>query len=147
MQKKGISDPELHDDAETQWKESLEVVRKQMVVYREATAKGDKRGAEAAAEDVSSAMENVANAHEDPKVKREWKENARKFRERPDERESILEEIGRGLLILLTTPFALAGAIIYSTGVMLGGVASILKGLGSLGKYAFEASQKRRPQP
>ncbi|KAF8161655.1 hypothetical protein B0H34DRAFT_388715 [Crassisporium funariophilum] len=137
------SPPSLNDSSEARWKDSLGDIQKQMVIYRQAAASGDKHAIDDAVESVASAMEEVADAHYDPKVKAKWEKKAREFRASPGKRDSALREMGRGALILLATPFALAGAFIYGIGMMCSGVGSVLKGVGSLGKYAFISSRRR----
>ncbi|KXN90865.1 hypothetical protein AN958_03519 [Leucoagaricus sp. SymC.cos] len=89
-------------------------------------------------------MERVANSHPDLEVKKFWREKARTFRGgNMEERESVLDEIGRGILVLLSTPFVLVGGALRGVGSLLGGVASVLTGIGGLaGKLR---PSKRKP--
>lgn len=121
------------DAAEIEWNKALKNLDNKMVVYRRVQAGGNGREMDSAAEDIASAMENMANQHPDPRVKAEYRTKAEKLRTSTGgQRESILEDIGKGLLILLTTPFALVGAILGTVGQLLNGVGSILRGLGKL---------------
>ena len=67
--------------------------------------------------------------HPDPKFKKANRTKPGKIRESTgDNRDAVAEDIGKSLLVLLTTPLALAGV-----GQVLGGVGSnLLRGLGKV---------------
>ncbi len=98
-------------------------------------------------EQVAQAMEQVASSHTDPKVKFHWRRKAETFRAAgSSDRDNILEDIGKGFLILLTTPFFLVGAVLQAAGGVLKGVGSILKGLGGLArKLTYTGESKKAP--
>ncbi|KAF8178068.1 hypothetical protein BJ912DRAFT_984765 [Pholiota molesta] len=48
------------------------------------------------------------------------------------------KQIGRGLLIVVATPVAVAGMGLYAVGMMVEGTAMVLKGMGSVGKKPFQ---------
>ncbi|KAF8910611.1 hypothetical protein CPB84DRAFT_1635768, partial [Gymnopilus junonius] len=84
-----------------------------------------------AAENVASGMHAVADAHPDEKTRRKWHQNADNFMNAsPEERDNALKDIGKGLLMIIATPFVLAGLGLYAAGTIVGGVASVLKGIG-----------------
>jgi len=125
--------PSYPEAAEAEWNEALQNLDQRMLIYSQAKAGGNERDMDSAAEDVALAMEDVANKHPDPQVKKEYRTKAEKLRDSTgDNREGILEDIGKGLLILLTTPFALVGTVLLGVGQILGGVGTILRGLGKL---------------
>ena len=125
--------PSYPEAAEAEWNEALQNLDQRMVIYSKAKAGGNEREMDRAAEDVALAMEDVADKHPDPQVKKEYLMKAEKLRNSTgDNREGILEDIGKGLLILFTTPFALVGTVLQGVGQILGGVGSILRGLGKL---------------
>ncbi len=55
------------------------------------------------------------------------------FEEIPAEQRTILGDIGRGCVMVLTTPIAFAGVALYACGVVIEGIALVLKGVGSFG--------------
>lgn len=55
------------------------------------------------------------------------------FEEIPVEQRTILGDIGRGCVMVLTTPIAFAGVALYACGVVIEGIALVLKGVGSFG--------------
>lgn len=63
-----------------------------------------------------------------------------------EEQESALKEIGKGLVMFIVSPLALAGLAIYSAGVIVAGVGvasgQILSGVGSLLKRIGKAGKK-----
>jgi len=118
---------------EVEWNETLQHLGKKMAIYRQAKMGGNGQGIGGAAEDVALAMEDVATKHRDLKFKKVYRAKADKIRKSTgDNREAVVEDIGKGLLVLLTTPFALAGAILGGVGQVLGGVGSMLRGLGKV---------------
>ncbi|KXN90866.1 hypothetical protein AN958_03520 [Leucoagaricus sp. SymC.cos] len=127
---------------ELEWKSSLRNLEHHMDTYKSRSRGGG--DLEQEAEGVAKAMEEVAASHPDPKVKTHWRDKARAFRAASsEERDGILEEIGKGFLILLTTPFLLVGAVMQAAGGILAGVGSILKGLGRLmKKLSYTGSSK-----
>jgi hypothetical protein len=131
---------------ELEWKSSLRNLEHHMGTYKSQAQAGG--ALEQEAEEVAKAMEQVADSHTDPKVKTHWRQKARIFRvAKADEREGILEEIGKGLLILLTTPFFLVGAVLQAAGGILNGVGLVLKGIGRLTKkLSYTGSSKRGEQ-
>jgi len=55
------------------------------------------------------------------------------FRDIRPENRGILDDMGRGLMIIATTPIAFVGMTLYTCGMMIEGIALMLKGVGSLG--------------
>ncbi|KAF5351882.1 hypothetical protein D9756_007685 [Leucocoprinus leucothites] len=129
---------------ELEWKSSLRNLEHVMDTYK--SRSGESGVSERDVEQVAEAMEQVAASHADPVVKTHWRERAKAFRAaRADERDGILEEIGKGFLMLLTTPFFLVGAVLQAAGGILNGVGSILGGLGRLTrKLTYTGSSKNR---
>ncbi|EDR07805.1 uncharacterized protein LACBIDRAFT_294456 [Laccaria bicolor S238N-H82] len=127
--------PPQPDAAEIEWNKALKNLDNKMAAYRrvQAAGNGNVKEMDRAAEDIASAMDHMANQHPDPRVKAEYRTKAKELRASTGgQRDTILEDIGKGLLILLTTPFALVGAILGTVGQILNGVGSILRGLGKL---------------
>jgi len=125
------------------WKASLDDLEKQMVVYESISKRGDDKATEAEAEKVAAAIRNVGDSHTDPKVRQEWYEKADKFAKADSsERVTLFDDIGKGLLILLATPFALAGAAVFAAGAILYGTGMLVKGLGNVLTGGFLGSAK-----
>lgn len=133
MTDKKLDPPAYPSAVEVEWNEALQHLEKKMVIYQQAKMRGNDQEIGGAAEDVALAMEDVAAKHPDLKSKKEYRAKADKIRKSTgDNRDAVVEDIGKGLLVLLTTPFALAGAILGGVGQVLGGVGSMLRGLGKV---------------
>ncbi|KAF8970973.1 hypothetical protein BDZ97DRAFT_1789528 [Flammula alnicola] len=67
-----------------------------------------------------------------------------------EENRSVLDDIVRGFFILLTTPIAFAGMGLYACGMIIEGIAMIMKGVGSFGGKLLmrrrRGSQSPRPE-
>ncbi|KAF9449189.1 hypothetical protein P691DRAFT_728379 [Macrolepiota fuliginosa MF-IS2] len=123
--------PPASPNHELEWKSSLRNLELRIESYKDRAKEG--RATERDAEEVASAMEEVGGSHTDPRVRAHWQERAEEFRGgSTGGRAEILEEIGKGFLALLTTPFALVGAVFQAVGGILGGVAAIFKGISRL---------------
>lgn len=136
MSAKKLDPPPYPEAAEVEWNEALQNLDKRMrIYYSRAKAADNKEEMDNYVEDIALAMEDVASRHPDPKVQKEYRTKAQKLRNSTsDKREGILEDIGKGLLILLTTPFFLVGTALQAADQILRGVGSILRGLGKLAK-------------
>ena len=133
MTDKKLDPPPYPAAVEVEWNEALQHLGKKMVIYREVKMRGNDQEIGGTAEDVALAMEDVATKHPDPKFTKVYRRKADKIRKSTgDNRDAVVEDIGKGLLVLLTTPFALAGAILGGVGQVLGGVGSMLRGLGKV---------------
>lgn len=138
------SAPQVDPQQELEWQKSLKNLESQIGTYKERRAKQG-AVADGEVEQVAQAMEQVAKSHTDPKVKVHWLKKAAAFRAAgSDDRDGILEDIGKGFLVLLTTPFFLVGAVLQAAGGILSGVGSILKGLGGLARKLTYTGQSKR---
>jgi len=133
---------------EIEWKGAIENIEKQIVEYRAVfnQPKADPERKAAAVEGVAAAMEEAAESHNDPKVKQYWTQNAQKFRGASDEfeRESLLEDVVKGIALIIGTPFALVGAALMAAGMILEGITKVLKGLGLLFIKGFLSTTGRK---
>src|SRR5205823_5368404 len=71
----------------------------------------------------------------DPDLERRvlWEERKAKFKKGDtNEKEHILEGLGKGLAILLLTPFVVAGGAIFAAGSIVYGAGKVVVGLGNL---------------
>jgi hypothetical protein len=80
-------------------------------------------------------MRDLAASHNDPQVQAYWNRRATEFERAPDsDKKAILMDIGRGLAILIAAPFAIAGAILMGTGMLIKAGGSFLSAVGKLAK-------------
>ncbi len=54
-------------------------------------------------------------------------------------RDSAVKDVGRGVMMVLTAPVALAGMGVYACGTILEGTGMILKGAGSIGRKPMDS--------
>jgi hypothetical protein len=64
-----------------------------------------------------------------------------------EENRSILRDIGRGFLIMFTAPLAFAGMGLYVCGLVIEGIAMVLKGIGLLGAKLLMRRHRRSRAP
>lgn len=100
---------------------------------------------------VLTGMRKLARIHPDPNVQAEWNSradqfaramgssdgalaasDADRFAAAEKDKESILEGITKGLIVLFMAPVALAGAVVFTAGAMLFGSGKFIIGLGHL---------------
>ena len=126
----------LLDDS---WQEALRRLHRLMDQYKEA-----QRGELSARleKEIIRAMEDLAEISPDDETSRYWRNQAAEFAAGNREvKEHILADVGKGLLILLATPFALAGGVLFAAGAIIYGAGSLVKGLGKL--LTFGAFERR----
>lgn len=117
------------DNNEERWQRSLRNLRRQIGEYEAATDEVKLR----LAPRIVATMQELATIHDDPAVREYWAERAEAFASGNTESKGhILADIGKGLLILIATPFALVGAVLFAAGGIIYGAGSIVKGLGNL---------------
>ncbi|KAJ6516439.1 hypothetical protein C8R45DRAFT_960153 [Mycena sanguinolenta] len=98
--------------SEQEWKEKLRKLEGKIRKYN-----WTKRGDEAT---LVESMRDLAASHNDPQVQAYWTRCANEFETAPEsDKKALLKDIGRGLAILLVAPFAIAGALLMGTGMLL----------------------------
>jgi len=123
---------------EEEWQRALRRLQQLMKLYEEARKRDDTESATALAQMITEVMQRLADIHPDPRVQEEWRARAEAFSAAGDSnegdgvRDHILADIGVGLLILLATPFALAGAALFAAGGIIYGAGSVVMGVGNL---------------
>lgn len=133
---------------EQAWKEALENLQEKMKRYAEVAKKDNKKATKNAIDSVVDAMQKVGDSHCDPPVREHWYAKAEAFGKGNDEeREGMLTDIGKGLLILLATPFLLVGGVLFAAGAIIYGVGSVVKGLGNLVTGGVFQDRKPRAKP
>jgi hypothetical protein len=113
--------------SEAEWQAKLKKLEKKIRKYN-----WTKQGDEAA---IVLSMRDLAASHNDPQVQAYWNRRATEFERAPDsDKKAILMDIGRGLVILMAAPFAIAGALLMGTGMLIKAGGSLLSGVGKLGR-------------
>lgn len=111
---------------------ALQDLQKQIVVYESAKIANDPFILRVEEQKVVEGMRRVGENHPDPGVRQEWNDQADAFRHGDhEEKKHILGDLGRGLRILLMSPFWLAGGVFLVVGGMINGVGCALKGMGT----------------
>ncbi|KAF8211686.1 hypothetical protein K438DRAFT_1752371 [Mycena galopus ATCC 62051] len=109
---------------EAEWKEKLQKLEGRIRKYN-----WMKRGDETA---IVESMRDLAASHNNPQVQAYWTRRANEFEKAPDsDKKAILKDIGRGVAILIAAPFAIAGALLMGTGMLLKAGGNFLTGTGS----------------
>jgi hypothetical protein len=114
------------------WQEVLHRLRQLTHQYK-TQIEGNEEPTAQLAEEIIRAMEDLAKMSPDAEARSYWRNQVAGFAAgNRNVREHILADVGKGLLILLATPFALAGAVLFAAGGIVYGAGSIVKGLGNL---------------
>ncbi|KAF7354834.1 6PF2K domain-containing protein [Mycena sanguinolenta] len=107
--------------SEAEWKAKLRKLEGKIRKYN-----WTKRGDETA---IVESMRDLAASHSDPQVQAYWTRRANEFETAPEsDKKALLKDIGRGLAILVAAPFAIAGAVLVGTGMLLKAGGNILTG-------------------
>jgi hypothetical protein len=118
---------------EERWQRALRDLQRLMGRYEQAKRSGDEALSNGLAHEIVRTMQRLATMHSDPRVRELWRNRAEEFSAADaDVKAHILDDIGKGLLILLATPFALVGAVLFAAGGIVYGVGSVVKGLGKV---------------
>lgn len=121
--------PEYSATQEVAWKDALNNLDQQLVLYRESRKTPDDGARIQRERDVYDAMNNVADAHTDPKVRDHWKRKAEEFRKADDKgKDNMMKEVLKAVGTLLAAPFVLAGLILMSVGTVLKALGTVLTG-------------------
>jgi len=118
------------DDA---WQAALRDLQRLIEQYEAAKGRDDQEAINVLEPKIAAAMRRLSEGHPDPRVREYWKTRAENFAGGDKkEKEHILADVGKGLLILLATPFVLVGGVLFAAGGIIYGVGSVVKGLGNL---------------
>jgi len=118
---------------EGEWKAALKNMQLDVVAYDDAKKAGNEAEKKKEEWKIVEGMRRLAHIHPDVNVRKHWEESAKAFEKGDEKTKShILGDIGKGLLILLATPFALAGVVLFGTGAIIYGVGTFIKGLGTV---------------
>ncbi|KAJ7152469.1 hypothetical protein C8R46DRAFT_1121307 [Mycena filopes] len=119
---------------EEKWQEMLAKLQKLLKKYDRAKKRGDEEAMKRLAADIEASMRAMADTHPDPAVKAEWTTKADDFGKAPeDAKENMLLDIGKGLALIIASPFMLAGGVLYGVGLFTKGLGNLLTG-GAIGR-------------
>src|ERR1700730_14278213 len=95
------------------WQVALKRLKADLNNYEAAQKSNDEGLKKKEASNIIESMQRIGDSHPDPDMRDYWKKKAEAFL-RSDEtgKEHILAGVGKGLAILLITPFALAGGVL-----------------------------------
>jgi len=115
---------------EENWREALRQLQGLMSQYEGARSETVKNRL---ARQIVDAMRRLGSIHPDQAVRQHWRERADAFNSADEKgKEHILADVGKGLVILLATPFLLVGAVLFAAGGILYGAGTFVKGVGRL---------------
>ncbi|KAJ7671847.1 hypothetical protein B0H17DRAFT_1084809 [Mycena rosella] len=121
---------------EEEWQEMLSKLKKKLRRYEQAKKRGDEETIKRLVREIGQLMSSLADGHSDPEVRAEWTRKANNFEKAPEEaKEHMLLDIGKGLGIIVASPFLVAGGILYGVGLFAQGVGNLLTG-GIIGRVA-----------
>ncbi|KAJ7159558.1 hypothetical protein C8R46DRAFT_1108595 [Mycena filopes] len=132
----GSSSSESSSDtlAEEKWQEMLAKLQKLLKKYDRAKKRGDEEAMKRLATDIEASMRAMADTHPDPAVKAEWTTKADDFGKAPDDaKDNMLLDIGKGLALIVASPFMLAGGVLYGVGLLTKGLGNLFTG-GAIGR-------------
>ncbi|KAJ7223278.1 hypothetical protein GGX14DRAFT_427291 [Mycena pura] len=80
-------------------------------------------------------MQALAKVHPEARERRQYDAKAKEFQRAPDARKAgiLVVEIGRGLGLLIASPFFIVGGALYGFGLVFRGAANLVTG-GAIGK-------------
>lgn len=109
--------------SEVEWKTKLKQLEKKIRKYNRS------KNGPSEASDIVESMRDLSTSHPDPQVQAYWNQRADAFEKAPDaDRKSILLDVGRGLAILIAAPFAIVGALLIGTGMLLRASSNLITG-------------------
>ncbi|KAG8770642.1 hypothetical protein FRC12_004145 [Ceratobasidium sp. 428] len=112
-------------------RESLRELDRMLHMRTQASTQGDSARVTALDEQIGNAMRSIGQAYPAGENRTYWQNAADGFQAgNAQEKEHILMPIAKGLGIIIATPFALAGGVIFAAGAIVYGVGRVLIGLG-----------------
>lgn len=125
--------PPAYNQQEETIRARLLVLQDLMEQREGARARNDQAAVSTLENIIVTTMRRIGDAYPEGETRREWHGRANDFeRSDPEEREHILMPLAKGLGILIATPFALAGGIIFAAGAIVYGAGKTVMGLGQL---------------
>jgi hypothetical protein len=120
--------PNMPRGVEENWERALRNLEQLMAQYEASQEVSDEL-----VQRVVQALRLLSEIHPDPRVRNHFRGRAEAFASgNAKDRKHILADVGKGVLILLATPFALVGAVLFAAGTIVYGAGMFVKGVGSL---------------
>lgn len=111
----------------------MERLRQRMLEYEGSKQRGDESRMNTLARQIVENMRRLGEIHVDTAVREDFRRRADLFeRGNTEQRSHILADVGTGLLIILATPFAIAGGAIVAAGAIVYGAGTLVKGIGNV---------------
>lgn len=116
------------------WKEALHNLQDQLISHSDARERDDAMGTARSEAAILQSMRTVGDAHPDARVRKSWRARARKFAAArgPDEKQSILHDVGSGIVAMVRLPFTIAGFALFATGTILTNTGKVITGAGHM---------------
>lgn len=113
------------------WKDALRSLQAHISANARARAAGDTAGATRSEAAILASMRTAGNEHPDPRVRRSWRQRARKLATAaPGEKDGLLHDAGRSVCLLLSIPFRLVSGALFGAGVIIIGAGKVVTGIG-----------------
>ncbi|KAJ6509694.1 hypothetical protein DFH09DRAFT_1183051 [Mycena vulgaris] len=122
---------------EEEWQQSRAKLQKKLRQYNRAKKRGDEETVKRLMRELPGDMRGLGEGHRDPNVCAEWIMKAEDFEKASEEdKENMLLDIGKGLGIIIVSPFLLVGGVLYGVGLFAKGLGNLFTGgaIGRLGK-------------
>ncbi|KAJ6480405.1 hypothetical protein C8R45DRAFT_905963 [Mycena sanguinolenta] len=117
-----------------EWQALQKLLSNKLREYNQAKTTGNRAAKKKLAKGIEALMRALADSHNDPAVQAEWTSKADEFSKASDARkDNMLWDIGKGLGIVIASPFMLAGGILYGTGLFMKGMGNLLTA-GAIGR-------------
>ncbi|KAJ7836979.1 hypothetical protein B0H13DRAFT_184783 [Mycena leptocephala] len=131
--KRSISSNSDSSDTETltdeEWQKDLAKLQKKLKKYNRAKQRGDVGTAERLKSEIGRDMRGLAESASDPEVRAKWTKNADEFDSASEsDKDNMLMNIGKGLGLIIASPFLLAGGVLYGVGLFTKGLGDLLTG-------------------
>ncbi|KAJ7751877.1 hypothetical protein DFH07DRAFT_825742 [Mycena maculata] len=119
---------------EEEWRQTAAKLQKKLRKHNRAQKRGDETTIKSLEREIGELMRRLAQGHSDPAVRAEWARRADEFDKVSEvDKQNILLDIGKGLGIIVASPFILAGGVLYGAGLLTQGLGNLLTG-GMMGK-------------
>ncbi|KAJ7139122.1 hypothetical protein C8R44DRAFT_727231 [Mycena epipterygia] len=121
---------------EEEWQEVLSQLKRKLRKLKKYKEQGRHEAAiKRLLREIEGLMRKLAQNHPDPKVRAEWTRKADEFNKASErEKENMLLDIGKGLGIIIVSPFLLPGGVLYGVGLFTKGLGNLLTA-GKLGEF------------
>jgi hypothetical protein len=118
---------------EKRWQAALKSLKADLNNYEAAQKSNDEGLKKKEGLNIVESMQRIGDSHPDPNMRDYWKKKAEEFLQSDETgKEHILAGVGKGLAILLITPFALLAGVLFGAGTLIYGAGVLVKGLGTV---------------